>query len=317
MKENRAKIRTRSFAEEDNSEKYINRDGGLFVPANRSPKKTFNDGIGETLLLAKKLELPLYSDEATIRQIGRDNYKLQVLSTIGLVIYLKQVGKMSLSNVTRLFSKMIGNNFRIVPFTAEHLQERLREKLCMVTSTGKKYLMSEELQSDKILSPFMMQFGEYSLYKNMVAVALDWWIAILKDPDIAIEQLDECVSYLSYILSMKTVSSVTQKIFAKEQEERMATIFALFLWRTYLKIPDSLNQAWSASKTCCSRYFPDDTELLQFELIPKHLKKIIEDAFMSPLEKSTAIFNISAALPQQDGGKFAEYFVKHRPNFIV
>ncbi len=292
IKENRTKIRTRSVTEEDNDEEYVKRDSGLFMQTNRSPKQTFDDGIGETLMLAKGLSLPLFSDEAAIRQMGRDNYKLQVVSTIGLVIYLNQVGKISLSNVTRLFSEMINKNFRIVPFTAEHLQERLREKLCAVASTGKRYLKSEVLQSDEVLAPFMKQVGDYSLYKNMVAIASDWWVAILMDPDVAIEQLDECVSYLSYILSMKTVSSVIQKVFVKEQEERIAAILAFFLWKTYLRLPDRLNQAWSASKTCCNRYFSDHGELLQFELIPKHLKKIIEDAILSPLEKSVAIYNI-------------------------
>jgi len=316
IKENRQKIRTRSVSEEDVEEGYIKRDSGLFMQESRSLKTTFGDGIGETLLLAEKLKLPLYSDEAAIRQLAKDNYKLQVVSTIGLVIYLNQAGRIPLANVTGLFSEMISKNFRIVPFTSEHLQGRLKDKLYAVVSTGKEYLKSEELMSDEVLAPFMKQFGDYSLYKNMASIALDWWITILMDPDIASEQLDECVSYLSYILSMKTVSTVTIKVVAKEQEERMAALLALFLWKTYLRVPDMLDHAWAACKTCCIRYFSNDAVLLHFELIPKHLKRIIENALLSPLEKSTAIFNIPSKLPQEDRVKFEEYFVKHQPNFI-
>jgi tetratricopeptide (TPR) repeat protein/predicted nucleic acid-binding protein len=316
IKENRAKVRTRSVFQEEVEEAFIKRDSGLFMKASRSPKKTFEDGIGETLLLAHKLQLPLYSDEAAIRQLGRDNYNLQVLSTIGVVNYLNSKGKLSISNIAMLYSMMINKNFRIVPFTAEHLHVRLQEKRQAIITTGKKYLKSEELLSDDVLGPLMKQFGDFSLSQRMAAVAIDWWIAILKDPEIPIEQLDECVSYLSYSLSMKTVSAVTLKVFAKEQEERIARLLAIFLWKTYLRMPERVNLAWSASKSCCKKYFREREELLLFQLIPKHLKKIMEEAILPPLEKSTAIFNIPASLPAEDRPRFEEYFVKNKPNFI-
>jgi pentatricopeptide repeat protein len=319
---NRSKIRIRSDIPEEEEESnvigYQKTDGGLFLKREEPINRTIDDGIGETLLLAQKLKLPLFSDESFIRNIAKNNYGVKTFSTLGLLNHLKDKGYLSISQVTQLLSQMIEKNFFIIPFTAEHLHGRLKEMLSVARSSGRNYLKSDELRSDHILMPILKQFGEQSLYHQVVRIAVEWWLLLIDDPDVSHKLLVECISYISFILSMRTMSAVIEKrIYKDEQQERMASILALFLLRAYLKNKRLTIKAWSAIKTCFEIYFAERSEAVLFKYLPKWLKNILErEKTLTDDEKRKALFEIPDFLIPNEKEMLISYFLKNKPKFM-
>ena len=230
---------------------------------------------------------------------------------------LKDKGLLSLSIVTRLLSQMIEKNFMIIPFTAEHLHGGFKKVLSVARSSGRDYLKSEELRSDPILMPFMKQFGEQALYQQMVPIAIEWWLLLIDDPDIPSKQSVECISYVSYILSMRTISAVMGKIHETEQQERMASTLALFLWRAYLKDKRLITKAWSVIKNCCEIYFKEKSEIVTFDYLLKYLRNIMEKVtVLTDDEKRIALFEIPEYFSPNEKEKFSIYFIKNKPIFM-
>jgi tetratricopeptide (TPR) repeat protein len=313
---NKHKIRTRGIPD-DSEEDYKQTASGLFMKTEKSIKMIFKDGIGETLLLAQKLGLPLYSDESYIRSIGESTYKTKTFSTLGLLQHLGQKKYVSLREETKILSQMIERNFMIIPFTPFHLQSRLDE-LLQAKTEGVKYIRSDDLKKDVVMMSFMGQFADLTLHDSMVRIALGWWLLLIDDPDMPDEQLAECMYYPIYSLSMQTKSTILgRKIYEDEQEKRVAGILALFLWHVYKKNKAKITKAWSAIKSSCTRYFPSKEGKVIFNFLLNFLKKYIEkDDSLNDSQKAAALFEISESIPFVDKAKFQEYFIKNKPAFI-
>lgn len=316
---NKLKVRTRNaLVEKDEDEQYKKSQSGIFLKTDESISKTIREGIGETLLLAQKLQTPLYSDESFIRNVAKNNYAVKAFSTLSLISLCKNKGILSLRDETRLFSQLINRNYKIIPFYPEHLNCRLKDILIEKRSLGIKYVKSESLVSDEILGSFLKQFTDISSQQILIDIAIDWWLSIIADSEIPNEQLDECMSYISFSFSMKSISSVLkQKIYKNEQEYRMAAILALFLWKTYIKDERLITKAWSGIKSCCNRYFQGKEDKILFDYLLGHFKNIIEeDNSLNVIQKTTALFKIPESFSSDEKNKFETYFAKNRPNFI-
>ena len=81
MESNRQKIRVRHAGTEvhDMGEalEYHSTSAGIMTPTKTIPLNVMlPDGAGESLMLAEKLQIPLYSDESCIRMWARDNHRV-------------------------------------------------------------------------------------------------------------------------------------------------------------------------------------------------------------------------------------------------
>lgn len=308
---NRLIVRTRSLKDlsEENDDSYtlVN---GIFIKKSESIDKTFGEGVGETLLLAQKLNLPLYSDEAFIRNIANTEFNVRAFSSISLIKFL-----LSISEETRIFSQMLLNNFKVVPFSAAHLNCRFRELLNKKVKG--EIVKSTELISDEILCEYLKQFSEYTYLEDLSKIALEWWLEILADQKISYDQLPECMFYISYSISMKTIGTILHGIPEKEQERRAAGLWAAFLLRAYNKDQMLTAKAWSAIKSCCSQYFASQYELILFNFIPNFLKVFLENAKdLKDSKKFTIIFNLPSHFSDFEKSKFEEFFLKNPPKFM-
>lgn len=315
MISHKQKIRTRSIPDED-EDKYKQTAAGVLLETERSIKAIFKDGIGESLLLAQQLGIPLYSDESYIRSIAKSTYGAKAFSTSSLLRSLQERKYVELREETRILSQMIGRNYTIITFTPFHLHSRLKDLLIQAKAAGGVYLKSEDITKDEVLMPFLNQFADSALHEMLVPVALGWWLIIAGDPDMPNEQLTECLYYISYSISMKSIGAVLVKMHKEEQEKRLTGMLALFLWQAYKKNKKLIGKAWPAIKSCCTRYFPGKEEKLIFDFLLKHLGNYMEkDADLDNGQKATALFEIPEYLPFEDKAKFINYFIKSKPTF--
>ena len=126
--ENRSRIRTRKLTgrrrQERGREDY-RLESGIWIRNETMMYDLVGKGVGETLLLARQLDLPLYSDEAAIRLWGAQQYGVG-FSTVSLLRRLRNESRLSLANKTACVVRLITSNYRYIPFGHEHLQQGSR-----------------------------------------------------------------------------------------------------------------------------------------------------------------------------------------------
>lgn len=316
MTTQKQKIRIRSSPVDGEEKEELQLANGLFQKKEPSVRKTFSDGVGEALLLAKHLGLPLYSDESFIRSIGKSNFGIKGFCTATLLVALRQKGLVQLEDETKIFSQMITKNYILVPFTSIHLMTRLKELMAEPRFKDKGYVSSEMMTNDQVLMPLLNQFANPNLHQILAPIAFDWWLSIAEDAEMPSNQLAEAMYYITYSYSMRTISSVLVKIHQEEPEKRLAGVLAMLLWQAYKKNKKIIPLVWSALKSCVGRYFPDKEEKIIYDMTFLFVKNFMEkDQSLEDNQKALALFEIPEYLPFNDKAKFINYFTKNKPSF--
>ena len=86
----------------------------------------FEDGVGESVLVASQTDTALYCDDVYTRVCAKREYKIRTFSSLALLTNARSKGRITLSDETRLLAKLKQLNYRHVRFTAEHLHDRLK-----------------------------------------------------------------------------------------------------------------------------------------------------------------------------------------------
>jgi hypothetical protein len=207
------------------------------------------DSTYQTLKLAVELKVALYSDEHVLRDWSIKEYKIKAFSTISVINHLKDLGVVSSTQESELVTQMIRKNFRFVPFTSAHLFSRLRE---IIAKKGKDYSVAD-LKNDQILSTFFKQFADTSIdSSSLMRIAREFWLSILTDNrlkrDLAsVELVDrllvQCMLYPTFSYSILT----------QGQEDRIAALWATFLWGAFRIRKDNCSRVWSCLKPVVKR----------------------------------------------------------------
>jgi hypothetical protein len=144
------------------------------------------DGIGESLLLSRRLCIPLFSDESSVRIWADSDYGVEAFSTFTFLKFLSQSSRLTKLSWISLQAEMIKRNFRTIPFEAGHLIEPLKE-LVKIKGNNVTYT---DLREHPILNVYLNEFVETVITIDSLArVASDWWFAIVFDRDLPVECL--------------------------------------------------------------------------------------------------------------------------------
>lgn len=287
-------IRVRNFQSHEFKGQSINNLSGYqkkSVLKEKSFEEIMGYGVGESLLLAKKLICPLYSDDSFIRELGVNKYKIKTFSTISFLSRLIDEKHLSLREETLLYSQMIKKNFRLIPFQPYHLTTRLEMIVNLRNNNSLPPSKQKTLIQDSILGVFLKQFGESSIPPHTrVNLAINWWISILQNKQMIKEQIEECMEYISFCLSKITKSGVIKGISKHEDEHNAAILWALFWWKCNQTDSDLSCFAWSAIKESCKRLFAKDEACqlkILFKLIPFYIINTINS--ITNLDKDTKL----------------------------
>lgn len=308
---NLRKIRIRNFKsyewkKENSNETIIEKK--LIIPRERNIDELIGDGVGESLLLAKKIGCPLYSDDSLLREWGTNNYSIKSFSTLSLLSRLKNEGLISTRQETLLYSLMIKKNFRIIPFQPYHLTNRLEEIVKERTQRSLIPPKNQDLKQDSILGTFLKQFGEPSIILEIrVNLAINWWISILQNKLSIRELIDECMEYISYCISQITKSGILKGIIREENEHNVALLWSLFWWRCNLTDPSLNIYSWLAIKENCKRLFSSNNKLqdkILFKLIPKYtIKTIKAEITLNETEKIEYLLKLTECFKSGESDK--------------
>lgn len=276
-------------------------------------------GVGTTLLLAQKLQLPLYSDESIVRHWAKTEYQVPAFSTLAFLKKLLAHRQLTYNQYVFLNSKLIEKNFRTIRIEVPFLNFRLKE-LITLKKESSKLPTSDDLVNDHILGVFLRQFGETTVNPDALAnLAINWWLSVLFDQTIPISVLTECMQYPIYALSMRTSGGVLFGISVAERLAKAAALCGAFLWHCYRKKCKYTNDAWNNVKISCSRIFPDEKEQerILFELIPKVLITIIKkDESLTDTQKTSCLVDLPHSFESDDRIKFEKYLIQHKPKFF-
>jgi len=229
---NRMKIRTRKVTKQwrkgVRQDKY-HLESGIYIPHESDVSELIGKGVGETLLLAQQLNLPLYSDEALIRIWSTEHYHVSSFSTIALLRRLRGELRLSLENETALIVKLINSNYRFIPFGPEHLQQGLDSLLSDHPNPA-----SADMSNHPLLGPLLKEFGEPKLTdQSLIIVFAQWWLALAMRENISDLTRTEVVATVTFRLSQRVKEGVISGISVNTPLMRMAAIWATLLVGTH------------------------------------------------------------------------------------
>lgn len=318
---NRSKIRIRNANIDAKYNGYTSEKGNV-IPSTKkdlSLHAQLTSGVGETLLLAQELQLPLYSDESIVRHWAEMAYQVLAFSTLAFIKKLVTQNAITESQYVAFTAKMIQMNFRTIQIEATHLNSRLKELLKEREKTD-KLPKKDDFLYDNILGTLLKQFGDTTIDEPaLVNLAVEWWVLALFDKDIPLAILPECIEYPSYALSSRSLTGVLNGVHANERNIRLATLWGTFLWRCYRKSEHFTRRAWEAVKSTCGRVIDNERQQEQtlFEFLPKSLGIIIEkDNSLNIVQKTSCIVKLPLCFEEHERIKFEDFYTKHKPGFL-
>lgn len=333
--DNRKKIRMRSIKSSSESKVKIeernDNKNRIIVEEKRffDVKELISDGFGETLMLAHELGIPLYSDESLIREWAQKEYGISTFSTLNFIFRLAEEAKLSRHSETVYLSSLIDKNFRIVPFAAYHLHIRLKEMISIKIRNDDYSLKSEDLKGDEVLGVFLNQFADLSFKSDLLyTIIIQWWVNILGDENLKRDMkesdinnlLCETMIYPSFCLSNRTESGIIIGIDVSEPLDRIAALWALFLWKVYTLNGHNTLRAWSAIKSTCEQLYKTKEShynKILFRFVPKWLAKIIEnDSKLSDNQKLMSLVSLPQEFSDEDRDRFERLYQKNPPPFM-
>jgi len=311
---NIAKIRTRRAAE--SSPRTNQTPMNIITQESMAIDKHLGGGVGESLLLARKLGIPLFSDESSVRVWAISEYGVNSFSTLALLRSWEQAKKSNIFYSIQLQAKMIERNYRTIPFGAGHLIEPLKEILKRKNGS----ITSENLLQDSILGVYLKEFGESLItIDSLAVVAMDWWITVVFDRDIPTNCLTACLEPPSRALVLwRTIAGVLGRV-DNEPESRAAVLWAGFLWRCYRRDDEQVETAWRSIKECCACIFPGQYETQRTVLyrhMPRQLSEYAsKDPGLSSHQKLSLYIGLPWKLPLPDRNEWENEFFKHSAKF--
>jgi len=317
---NKSKIRVRHADTEklrigDQPQLEISARGILLEREYASLKVTLPGGVGESLLLAAKLRIPLYSDESCIRQWAVHNHELPSLSTLGLARSLVETGKWTLDEETVLITDLIRRNFRWVQFSPLHLNSCLHRVIQDCKSNGIQ-VTSEVLRTDDRMLSLMKWFGELSVKEGVRALtAIEWWLSIVNSDFFARDSLVASMIYPTNCIATASQSSVVAgTIHQYEREQKAAALLAILLWKSSTFMHHATD-VWFAIKDCVEHLFvrsEEQREMILFRFMPKRLlDAAYSERPVSREEKNDRLFKLISRLPERDREPFEVLHVKN------
>lgn len=320
---NRAQIRirgvTRGEVSSRESPRHEKTTGGIYVRKHESLEELLGCGLGESLFLAKKWKMPLYSDEALIREDAVKTDNLQCFCTMALIGKLRREGSISIGEETTILCQMIRKNFRVVPFDKGHLNSCLFDILEEAERAGGTPVTKSVLMAHEDMGTLLRQFGDPFFNEEwLVGIAIEWCVSLLKKSNVDTELFSQCLEYPANAISLWDKSKVITGVKKYEQADRLGHVFGFLLLKC-LEVESSLvSKAWSAIKTCAERIFCQDREkfeLALFHSVPTWVVKELESMQITPDTKLIRWSMIDGYLPEEDRTHFYRVFRKLNPQF--
>jgi hypothetical protein len=310
--------------EKDSKEDNGNRAIILPDSDHKGIEETIGFGVGESLMLAKSKNIPLYSDDSIIRIWAKEKYQVAAFSTISLLSRLKNESKIDIATETRFYSSMLNINFNLLPFTSSHLLSALNILLSERRAESLPLPLNDDFIKHEILGSFLKQF-EITTYPELALeeVAIQWWIEILKGCGADRQRiLEESMKYISFCLcTQRTASGILTGIIKNENAKRAAKLWARFFVRNTLEQPRMNLYSWLSIKENCRNLFCQEIDLqkkILYRMIPYIVIELIwGDKILSDIDKTLHQIHLAEALkyePDKDTleAAFAKYLELRR-----
>ena len=308
--ENRRLIRIPpiEILDEEQEDSFAKSAGGIFLRKVHSPESILRDEIGDSLLLAKKLGIALYSDESAIGQSASQDLGIASFCSIAFFEHLREEGYISIEREATLLAEMISKNFEIVPFSIDHLNCLLKKVWEEAQSEGKPFSRNNLMQHD-VMGVFMRQFGEGTiLEEKLIEIAISWWQTILVNGKFERNVLVKCMIGPVFCLSMRTKSGVLTDVERAEKEAKTVLILTRFLWATYRNHTEYTHEAWLCIKDCVQELYYNSQHHYQrilFSLIPNLLYRIARsDSSLREKKWLDLLIQLPLHFSQEDRDRF-------------
>lgn len=297
-------------------------DSEIYLRKSAEIDSIIGAGMGESVLLARQLNLPLYSDDSTMRHLASNEYQVKTFSSLSLLHRCVLNGSITQEGVSELYARLIKNHYFVIPFSAEHLTHALMN---LLRTHKDEKLTSEDMVNDAALGIFLKQFCNTKItYAALLNIASEWWLNIMASKEISDAIVKECMKFPSFALSMHTSSTVMKGVVDDEKERRLAGIWFKLIVKAQMSNKDILPRVWSNMKEVTQNYYMSEEgkyNKVIYELIPSLLVKFLsKNTSLSNEEKIGIVTSITSILPNSsadsDRHRIEAYIRKLNPPFF-
>lgn len=277
-------------------------------------------GVGETFLMAEARQVPLFSDETTLRFWVASDSRTHTFSTLAFLERLTQDGLIAPRRHVACLARMITLNFRTIPLRASHFNTRLKE-LLSASRQESAPVNNDTLLRDEVLGPLLGRFGDTAVHpRQLVQLAVNWWVCILLERRIPSWILPACMHHPTFALCWRPTGGVLSGVSSDDPPRRASDLWARFLWSAYRQDIKLTSGAWQAIATISGRLFqePTDQQRVLYQFLPQALGAVLErDGSSDNRTKTSYLFELARQLEPHDTAKFEEHFAKHKPKFFA
>ena len=281
--------------------------------------KNIHYGVGETVILANRLNKPLYSDDCFIRAIAGE-MGLQVFSTLSLLHKLTQKDIISREDELKYLSNLIASNFMILPITHLTIIDHIKNSLVKAEGENETYAPKEDDILQNLLKPLIKKQMHYFQIEQIIS---NLWESIIIDDSIPMDVTGYLFHHLSFFVQLSFDSPVLNErnmlSFRTHGGKDMFSRFhTKFLINIYRNNKSYIKQAWLLMSECAKEIFKKETGIILFNLIPNHLISIIENEIsnLNREQKSLLISEFSRELPNGDSDKFEQALYRIKPSLF-
>jgi tetratricopeptide (TPR) repeat protein len=158
---------------------------GLFLRAEPAYSEFLLDGIGASMELANQLKVPLFTDEAVVRDWVIQKYAAKTFGTVAFLAALRERGNLAVDDEAGMVARLLNWNYRSIPVGVNHLHAAVRANVHTYGS------LESSMNDDPRLGPLLRHLGDYEVdADSLVRVSAAFLAACIIDPDIPPESTD-------------------------------------------------------------------------------------------------------------------------------
>ena len=278
---------------------------GVWVPRRPTITETLGDGVGETLMLAEELGLPLYSDEVSVRQWAGER-GVRAFSTIALLRRLRGEQRLAIADETAVLARMMESNFRYVPVGAEHFDAALSSLMQKSQETG-----LATMNADPVLGPLLGMFGEMN-YTNdsLLNVAIGWWMMLLGRPDLSDSVIENIVGTICFRFQQRAGEGVLRGPSPKKPAAILSEVAAHLLFAVLRNRPALIGRCWWVVRHVVEGLVPEESKAIEI------LQSLIGERFYRLLKKhrgsqlANDLLTVAEALPEPERSAWQRLLLK-------
>jgi tetratricopeptide (TPR) repeat protein len=261
LRVNRGSIRIRQLGEDESEEPQARYAAwnGLWIPRRPGLGDILGEGVGATLLLARKINIPVYTDDALVCLMAPTEAGVAAFGTVAFLRHLRAVGTLSVEEEATYYAQLLKLNYREMPLAPAHFDAALGR---LIRECGASPRI-DDVDADPVLGTMVRHLADSGLADAGIFYTLAEWLANLGGlvNEVPLETKAAIGTRLSFIVAQRDPGSVLRGLPRNRPQSRMALLWCLAILQLFRSNElAAIGRLWSLYSTTAEGLYPSDED---------------------------------------------------------